>query len=101
MCIHVIFCNFFSIFSSFQLKTTKSYVQKVNVFIDGERQILCQTVRKKPYLSQLLKKCSFTNDFIIETEDGKVLSALCNIVPKWSTMISCERQCLETLKALR
>ena len=40
------------------------------------------------------------NDFIIETEDGKVLSALCNIVPKWSTMISCERQCLETLKAL-
>ena len=34
-------------------------------------------VRKKPYLSPLLKQWPFANDFRNETEDGKVLSALC------------------------
>ena len=31
----------------------------------------------KLYISPLLKKWSFENDFIIETKDGKLLSALC------------------------
>ena len=40
------------------------------------------------------------NDFRTKTKDRKVLSALCNIALKWNTMISCEKQGLETLKAL-
>ena len=40
------------------------------------------------------------DEFIIKTEDGKVFSALCSVALKWNVMISCERQVLETLKAL-
>ena len=36
------------------------------------------------------KKWPFANDFRIETEDGKVLSALC----KYRSIVECERQVL-------
>ena len=61
---------------------------------------MCPIVRKKLHLSTLLKKWSFANDFRIEYKDRNVVSALWNNAPKWNTMLSYERQGLETLKAL-
>ena len=94
----------------------------INVFIDRERQILsllysiCEGLnsffssrdpeenvfdgQKETASITTFKKSPFANDFKIESEDEKVLSVLCNIAPKWNTMISYERQGLETLKAL-
>ena len=73
----------------FLVEKPELYMYKVNVFTDGERHLLhsickrlnsffssetqkkiCPMVRKKPYLS------------LFETEDGKVLSALCKCCSK-------------------
>ena len=96
-------------------------MHKVNVFMDAERQILslldsiceglnsffssetqrkmCPMVRKKPHLSPLLKNGHLQMTLELKARIGN-FSALCNIAPKCDTMISCERQDLDTLKAL-
>ena len=77
-----------------------SICEGLNSFFSSETQkkmcLMC--LRKKPYLSPLFKRWPLANDFRIETEDKKVLSALCNTAPKWNTIVSCERQGRETRK---
>ena len=57
-------------------------------------------VREKPYLSLLLKNghSQVTSELRLRMAKFSLLYA--NIAPKWNTMISCERQDLETLKTL-
>ena len=55
-----------------------SICEGLNSFFSSENQKkICLTVKKKPYLSPLLK-----NEFRTETDDGKVLPALCKYSSK-------------------
>ena len=56
--------------------------------------------RKKPYLSPLLKNGHLRITLELKPRIGKFSLLYANIAPKWNTITSCERQGLETLKAL-
>ena len=72
-----------------------------NSFFSSETQKkICPMVRKKPYLSPLLKNGHLRITLESKPRMGKFSLLYANIARKWNTMISCERQCLENLKAL-
>ena len=57
-------------------------------------------VRKKPYLSPFLKNDHLQMTLELKPSMGKFFLLYANIALKWNTMISCEKQGLETLKTL-
>ena len=60
-----------------------SICEGLNSFFSSKNhKKICLTVKKKPYLSPLLKNGSFANEFRTETDDGKVLPALCKYSSK-------------------
>ena len=57
-------------------------------------------VRLKPYLSLLLKNDHWQITLELKPRMGQFSLLYADIVLRWNTMISCERQGLETLKAV-
>ena len=78
-----------------------SICEELNSFFSSETQkkIIMSDGKRETVSITTFKKWPFANDFRTETEEGKFSLLYANIVPKWNTMISCERQGLETLKA--
>ena len=57
-------------------------------------------VRKKPYLSPLLKNGHLRMNLELKPRMGDFSLFSANIAPKWNAMILCKKQGLETLKAV-
>ena len=78
-----------------------SICKGLNRFFSTETQKkICPMVRKKPCLSARLKNGHSRMTLELKPRIGKFSLLYANIAPEWTTMISCERQGLETLKAL-